>query len=472
MGVSKYMRAGSYCLAGLFCVSAPLFAADEPPPNREDTLAGIVGPRARTGLELRLGGTYSDNIRRVRANEQSDTMLNAGAAIDLAHDGSRFDFDARGDIDRVEFLDDSYDGRVLGSVNALANFDFVPERFSWSAQDTFGQVESDPFAPETPENLENVNYFSTGPVVTLALGSALRLQLNGSYSATDYETSPLDSNVYGGAAAFIHPLSDLSNLSLNVSTERTEFGDIAGADYDRRSGYLRYAVEGSRTGLTVDVGYTEIDRGGDDNSGVLGRLSFDRRVSPSSAVTLFLTDQISDSVDVFRDEAGARGLIYDTNVISTPSTVEERGGGAGWAWARARTSFALSFSINKERYETSPELDRKTSVARLSFTRRLGPITSFGLEARHKDEDFQSTGLDDQELELAAQLRWEIGRRAGLVLVFDRFSRDSNDPATEYTENRIGLNFTWRAFGGEASGGTATGGAFGRGMPGGALPGQ
>jgi hypothetical protein len=452
MGVSKSVRAGSYCLAGLFCVSAPLFAADEPPPNREDTLAGIVGPRVRTGLELRVGATRSDNIGRVPDNEQSDTMLSAGAAIDLAHNGSLLDFEARGDIDRVEFLDDSFAGRVLGTVNGLANFEFVPERFAWRTQDTFGQLATDPFSPATPQNLENVNYFTTGPVVQFGLGSALKLELSGIYSLTDYATSPLDSDQYGGTASLIHPLSELSNVSINVTSERTEFDDIVGADYDRRSGYLRYAIQGSRTGMTLDAGYTEISQIGGDHSGVLGRLSFDRRVSPSSSVTLFLTDQISDSIDVFRDEASVRSIVHETEVISTPSTVEERGGGAGWAWARGRTGLAFSASINKELYETTPLLDRKITLLRLSFTRRLGPITTFGFEARHNDEKFETTGLDDKELELSAQLRWDVGSRTGIVLVLDRFDRSSNNPATEYTENRVGLNFTWRAFGADVRG--------------------
>jgi hypothetical protein len=36
--------------------------------------------------------------------------------------------------------------------------------------------------------------------------------------------------------------------------------------------------------------------------------------------------------------------------------------------------------------------------------------------------------------------------------VLDRFDRSSNNPATEYTENRVGLNFTWRAFGADVRG--------------------
>jgi hypothetical protein len=336
---------------------------------------------------------------------------------------------------------------VLGTVNGLLNLDFVPERFAWRTQDTFGQLATDPFSPATPQNLENVNYFTTGPVVQFGLGRALRAELSGLYSLTDYAISPLDSEQFGGTAALIHALSEVSNVSLNLTSERIEFNDIVGSDYDRRSGYLRYAIQGSRTGMTVDAGYTQISQTSGDHSGVLARLSFDRRISPSSSITLFLTDQISDSIDVFRDEASVRTIVHDTQVISTPSTVEERGGGAGWAWERSRTSFALSASVNKELYETTPTLDRRNTLVRFRFTRRLGPITTFGLEARHNDEKFENTGLTDQELELAAQLRWEIGRRAGVVLVLDRFDRKSNNPATEYNENRIGLNFTWRAFG-------------------------
>jgi hypothetical protein len=395
-----------------------------------------------------VGATRSDNIGRARTDKQSDTMATVGTAIDFLHDGRVFDLDARGNFDYVEYLDNSFEGRLLGNLNALAELDFIPQRFMWRTQDTFGQLDTDPFAPETPDTVENVNYLTTGPVVQFALGTAARLQLTGTYSLTHYEDSPLDSDRVGGTVAVIRDLSDASSISINATSESINFEDQIDADYDRSSAYLHYDLIGSRSSIKIDAGYTEV-KGSvtEKQSGTLGRITFDHQMSPNAAVSIYAMNQISDSADVFRETTGSRSLVRETNVISTPNAVEEKGVGAGWAYARARTSLALAVSRTKEEYQASTDINRKITSLQVNFQRRLGPVTTLSVEARHDDEEFVVSGLEDKELTIVTRLRWAVGRRAGITLSYDWFDRNSNNTLTEYSENRFGVAFSWRAIG-------------------------
>ncbi|MBX5461123.1 MAG: outer membrane beta-barrel protein [Steroidobacteraceae bacterium] len=449
MAFLRFAPAGRCLIAGLLGTSG-LLQAQTIPPSDNRAPVGTVGSGIRSGVELHTGASRSDNIERVPTAKSSDTIVTIGSTLDFARDGRFYDAEVLGEIDWTNYLDNSFESRVLGNVNAVLNADFVPDRFSWFAQETFGQLRTDPFSPVTPDTLENVSYFTTGPRLQIGLGSSGRLVLAGTYSLAEYEKTNLDTDRYGGSIAVIRALSHISSISLNFINERLEFDEMVAADYDRRSAYLQYTIQGARTAVTADAGYSQVSGVGDDQSGVLARLSAERLVSPSTRISLFAMDQISDSVDVFRSDAATRSITRPLNGISTASAMEERGYGLGWVFSRARTNFSFSASRKEELYDLVSELDRKVTSLQFSFVRRLGPITTLALDVRYDDEEFDNVNFDDQELEARAELRWALGRRLGAGLRFERFDRDSNNPATEYVENRVGLNVYWQAIGEQA----------------------
>ena len=128
-------------------------------------------------------------------------------------------------------------------------------------QDDFGQAALDPFTPTTPTNLENINYFSTGPDFALHFGASSYLNASARYARAQYETSPYNSNRLLGNLAWGYQLSAQSSVSLNGDTERVMFQNTAlNSDFDRSSGFVRYEVQGARTGLSVDLGATTINQ--------------------------------------------------------------------------------------------------------------------------------------------------------------------------------------------------------------------
>jgi uncharacterized protein (PEP-CTERM system associated) len=147
-------------------------------------------------VELRSTFERTDNVFRTIGDEVDDTLASVGLAVSYERDGRLLDVGAVGDLEWVEYLDDSYPGQLLGLMNARADWQTPSEVFMWGMVDTFGQLTNDPRAAATPDSLENVNYFSTGPTVNVPLGDATQLSLSGLYSNTSYEESDFDSKQY------------------------------------------------------------------------------------------------------------------------------------------------------------------------------------------------------------------------------------------------------------------------------------
>ncbi len=131
--------------------------------------------------------------------------------------------------------------------------------------------------PFTPDNLQSVNYFTTGPELDLPLTSATRLTLRADYSiVTSDSDSPqftdLDSTRYSGLLMLTREISNISSayrLSVMRSTSITMIRRMPTTT--RHAYYLGYRGNGSRTTLHAAVGYVDIGGDSDTSGGWVGR---------------------------------------------------------------------------------------------------------------------------------------------------------------------------------------------------------
>jgi len=126
------------------------------------------------GVDVGVGQT--DNVARVSTDEQDETIASVGAQLRLDHESRRLRANVETRLEYRDYLDNTYDGEVVGNLLANGVFAFVEDRFTWTVTDTFGQTTQNQFAPSTPDNRANVNYLSTGPDFTLPLGSRNKLR--------------------------------------------------------------------------------------------------------------------------------------------------------------------------------------------------------------------------------------------------------------------------------------------------------
>jgi hypothetical protein len=207
---------------------------------------------------------------------------------------------------------------------------------------------------------------------------------------------------------------------------------------------LRYQLAGSRTDITADLGYSQIDVDGETSSGSLARLAVTRRMSHAATLTLSFASQFSSAGDLFREGQDSLGVgAQSARVVGTSDPFTSRQLGLTYKFERNRTAFDFGVQFERERYETLTVFDRDLTIWRANFRRQLSAVLDFSVFALLEQQEFQSLDFDDDELRAGANLNWQIGRRLSARFQFDRFDRDSSDVLGEYTENRASIYLIW-----------------------------
>ena len=422
------------------------------------------------------GLEHSDNIRRTDDGSASDTIAQAGIAINFNDTRPRLDTQIGADLKYWSYLDNTYKDEVVGGFNGGLTYSFKPERFTWMVHDNFGQVAADPRSTVTAGNRRNVNFLTTGPDVTLPLGGTVNsLVLSGRYSRVNYDSAndtSIDPNVNGGngqnnvkylgSLGLVHRLSDEMSVSLNGSTTRTQYDSdpalIQNAqDYDVREASLGFDAKGIRTTLGASAGYTELRFDNENHSGLLARLSLSRKIGTRSTVMAEVGTQYADTADTFAQGQVFRGVDSNTSdATASNDPFKSDYLNLSWVLIGARSTMTLALYTRKETHEHETDLDRKVQTLSVDASRRLGPRVTFTATGRYIRDRFESTpavvtagNVDLDSWSVGGGFQWLIGRSLGTQLRFDHQQGSGTGDSRTYTENRIyaGLTFTSGAAG-------------------------
>jgi hypothetical protein len=408
--------------------------------------AACMGARlaqaAAPGYEIQVGLAESDNIQRLPSGGNSDTI--GIEELDFTwHDKRpwlKSDIDA--DLSHLNYFRHTYGQEVVGSFLGQERITLAPQLLSWDIGDVFGQDRVNPLAPITPANRENINYFSTGPTLTLPLGGQTQLNVSGQYGRVDFEHSPLDSTRLTGVVGLQHDVSPNSNISINATKERTDFKkDQLNPDYDRQEAFARFDGKGSRTELGVDLGYGRLDMPGSHDSIPVARLELSRHVSANSIIGVALGHDYSDGADSFRFVQALEGAGLNTQ--STPeagapfvdsyATLE-------WNFRLARTTLDVVAAYFREHYQTGSPLNNDLAVVNARAVRRITPVLQLAATEYLVHQRFNNTGDAATETDTGLQLTWHAGSNVSVFVAYFLSKSSSDIRVNEFTENRLWLS--------------------------------
>jgi hypothetical protein len=427
-------------------------------------------PLPKSDWALFSGITASDNVTR-SPDKVSDQVLSVGGTGAFFRDEGRLRANVRGSAWYEHYLQDTYKGELLGSLAALVRYDLIPERISWTLEDTYGQTTTNQFQPATPGNRSNANFFSTGPDFTLRLGQTSGLRVGGRYEMSTFEDGQqLDEERVRANAGLFHRLSGTTTVSLNASASQTDFkngqvqlGDGQTADgYDIREGYGRLEMRRARYTVSLDGGVTQVEQKGVQEESPLLRLSFYRRLTPSLNLNLSGGQEYRSGGDILRDSIqGVRFLnnqvvyippgvdpafvfnvIQDLNARSQPVKYEFANGSLDLV--RPRTTFSVSGGAGRERFQFSGQnLDRDVWSGSVRVAHRLRPNVSTTASVNYYDRQFINLVGGDRTLAGIVQLQWQYTSQIALNAGYRYERRKADFAEFSYNENMIYVGFTY-----------------------------
>jgi hypothetical protein len=396
------------------------------------------------GADLGIG--YTDNINQ-SINKVSEEIAEEGVQFSGLEQSSRLQAEVVGDLEHLNFLQGTNSPEVIGNLSGFAGLTLIPEYLKWTLQDYFGQGVTDPFAPPSPGNREDINSVSTGPTLTLPLNTHEFLTLNGGYTLVTYQTSPLSSNQFNGGFSFTELLSQLSRVSFNVDDRRYDFqNDTLNPDYDQRDVYVRYQATGARTRLIADLGYDQIRGDQSYNAGgFLGRLTVIRTLAAQSTLTVTAGREFSSSSSFVSQSQTVSGIGLQTTPgqqTSTPFTNQYVTG--TWTFTRPRTTFSVLLAHYQQTYEGDEALDQTLTSGGVHVTRILFPAWSAGLSADYSKQTLAAeTGGNYRQVDGGVDVKWQLGRKFSLALQYQYYKRNGGLDLYNVSENRVFLRLQY-----------------------------
>jgi hypothetical protein len=410
------------------------------------TAMACMGPRwaqaADPGYEVQVGIIESDNIQRLPTGGSDETIAMEELDFDWHEKRPWFDADIDGDISHVSYLEHTYGDEFIGNFIGTSKINLIEDLFAWNIADNFGQTPLNPLAPITPANRENINYFNTGPVLTLPLGQELQVIVTGQYGRVDYQEAPLDNNRLTGIVGLGHEISPTTNISINAKDERVDFADDQlNPDYQTQEAFGRFDTKGSRTELGVDVGYGRQVMPGVNNGNFIARLNLTRRVSPNSTIGLSLGHDYSDGADAFLLIQAVGGATLNTqNAVQAGAPFLVSYAALAWNYKYDRTTVDLTVSHFRNDYQLDEALNSDLTMGTVRAARQLTPELQLAL-SEYIDRQHFSAGDDSAtEADTGLQMTWRAGRNLSLVFAYYLAKGTGSVAADKFTENRLWLS--------------------------------
>jgi hypothetical protein len=420
----------------------------------------------------------SDNVTLVQTDKVSQTIATADVDFAVEEQTRLLDMNAKGDFSYFDYLQNAFSSQLIGRFDGVAKVAIVPDRLTWVVRDDFGQAAIDPYTAVTPNNLENINYVSTGPDLSMRLGGVNFINLSARYARAQYETSPYNSNRALGSVGVGRDVSAGASVSLDADFERVMFENTAvNSDFNRTSGFGRYELHGARTDFEADVGATTVSQAGtststtqagsptqagllptttsqpaSSTSGALVKVQLSRKLSAAATLTLTAGRELTDASSSFSTlQSGSIGYIGTAPAAQTSDSYTSNHVSVGWKYLRNRTSIAVSARWERDTYAGQPLLDVNRPGADFTIQRQLTRAFSAQLLGRFYKTDYPnalvasttaSSKYDDWLV--GGALTWRHGRGLEIRLRYDHNSHVVSEGSSGYGENRVFLTIGYR----------------------------
>ena len=225
------VRGWQWALVWLSLGAAPAMAQITGPITTQSLFFTQASLSAHRGnyVEVDAGLIYTDNVFLTQ-NAQSDGIALLGLVADWAHEGPRFDFHLASNISLVKYFSGDFQTRPFGYLDADALFKIVPSFFNWRVRNTFNEWQLSTSGAPTPDNLEAINFFQTGPQFTWQPTLRTSIVLDGTYSWVKTSSiSPqyvnIDNHRYGGDLTISRAFTSSTSFFVTGSYDDVKFVD-------------------------------------------------------------------------------------------------------------------------------------------------------------------------------------------------------------------------------------------------------
>lgn len=394
---------------------------------------------------LGVGAEYSDNAGLTEDGEDEDLIATALVAAKLVHDTGPLQFDIGGSYTYRHYTHDTFGDKNYFNLDADLEWEIARDRLRWSVQDFFEQRPVDSIEPDTPNNIQNSNLFTTGPVLTLRPGERHALVISPTFRDVRFEDSDTDSRQYDLSANWSYRMSPGLAVGLDGSIRQVEFDDDNNPDF-RANSLLAVLTGGFATSTstyTLRLGVNEFERDRfEDESGLAGNADWSIDLTGRSTARLFIGSELTD--------AGASALRSAVDP-GTGDADNEQISGDVFRNGVLRAEYDLNGSIlavsswievRDLDYKASPQ-DREIQDVGLVLDYRMTPRLVPGLYGGYNRTELTDADRTDKERIFGGRLAFNLSRSLRTQFTLQYREKNSTRRTDEFEEFSAFLSLSY-----------------------------
>lgn len=397
------------------------------------------------------------NIGRNTA-DQEDTVVAPYFGFNFNEANSTINTNVDFFVTHEEYLDDTFSSLNLFTINAFVDWNIIPKRFTWAFEDVASTRRINVVATSTPDNVQTVNVFSTGPDILFQEGvwSLLGKLRVGDTSYSDADTNSI---FISGSFAAQREINEYSRASSGVIYRTNEFDDNNLNDYDLGRVFINYMRDLPSGKLLTGFGYSFADvnnEKNDDEPYFKLLLSY----QPTGAFTIEVS-----AVNEFTDDAGRaydatssrqtdqkQKRVAGLDELTSPGVYLSREAILAGKYSAGLLSWGVSAQISEKTFPEGGEFNvdigagvnteevGASADAALSLTERM----TFGVGGAYKEIDFLTQNISDEEYRAFASLNYRITRSLYTSIGVTREERKSNIATREYDDDVVYISLQYK----------------------------
>lgn len=399
---------------------------------------------ARLDYTAEIGYLHSDNINLSAVDPVAENLLIPQLAFRFSEDGSVVRAQVNGLVEYRDYLGGAFGNEFRGTLDGVVDWTLIPERLKWSFADSLGLNPINLRLPDSPDNLQQTNVFSTGPTLQFRLGQSTMGQAELRY--TDSYAQTTDEFNSGRLSAALRALKDLDStrhLSANLEASKINYDNNSQqSDYTRYAGYAGYTQKLSQLDLDVALGYShfDFDRGEHINAALI-RANLNWRASAQNTFGLGVYRDISDAATSLAisnaDIGNGFGGISIGGAAISPDVYKNHRIEGRYALETVRISLISAVSFGTIRYisDSAIDSDRNELEGRVDLAYKLRPNLTLGVLAGIIRRDYQVGNVDTRDTLFGAYLRQQMSRHWGWRVDIARNERKDQTDALSYHES-------------------------------------
>jgi len=381
-----------------------------------------------------LGIEYTDNATLSPDAAVADQVAVGYVGVSVSENEGPLKYDATASFNKFNYLRGTYEDQRYFNLGARADWAMIKDRFNWFLNNRFAQVPIRSINSNTPTNVQDSNFFSSGANIQFPVSARQNFSLVPMFSQYSYEVLLTDNKQYSLVANWNYQMFRLTNVGLNFSVRNIDYTEknILGQSIeDTTFTTMGFTFNGQRlrSSFSGSLGATNVERkNGDATTGFSGFLNWVTNISSRSKFEALASTNLTDTSSAALSAEGAAGDVQVTADVI-------RNGIFNLAYIRddALLRTRISARYHKLTYSENPR-DRVTRYFDINLNYPVMQLMTSSVYANYYRTNQLDINRQDDNYTVGGNLNYRFSRKLRGLFDLKYRTKESSTPSQNYTE--------------------------------------